>query len=106
MRTFGGDSEVVQAVGQLEKNPSSAGRKQTVAGELANAKADTNPELVAAAEQVLVSQGALAKQVQPLSHDRRSVELPRSGWETACPKSSRFALCSGTRRRGDKQDKV
>jgi len=57
VRSFGGASRVVEAVEQLEKNPSSAGRKQTVAGELANAKADTNPELVAAAEQVLASQG-------------------------------------------------
>ena len=50
-RTFG--SDVVEAVDKLEKNPSSPGRKQTVAEELANAKADATPELVAAAKQVL-----------------------------------------------------
>ncbi len=52
-RMFGDDSDVVEAVDKLEKNPNSAGRKQTLAEELANAKADAIPELVAAAEQVL-----------------------------------------------------
>jgi hypothetical protein len=59
VRTFGGDSDVVEAVDKLEKNPDSAGRKQTVAEELANAKADAAPELVAAAEQLLAKLQAL-----------------------------------------------
>ena len=59
MRIFGGGSDVVEAVDKLEKNPNSAGRKQTVTEELANAKADAAPELVAAAEQVLAKLQAL-----------------------------------------------
>ena len=64
VRTFGGGSDVVEAVDKLEKNPNSIGRKQTAAEELANAKADANPELVAAAEQVLAK-------LQELPHGER-----------------------------------
>jgi hypothetical protein len=63
-RAFGGGSDVVAAIDQLEKNPNSEGRKQIVAEELANAKADANPELVAAAEQVLAK-------LQELPHGER-----------------------------------
>ena len=50
---FGGDSEVVMAVENLEKNPESAGRKQTLEEEVQSSGADQYPELRKAAEELL-----------------------------------------------------
>lgn len=53
VRKFGGESEAIEAVNQLEKKPNSAGWKETATDELAKAGANQDEELVAAAETVL-----------------------------------------------------
>jgi hypothetical protein len=52
-RKFGGDSKVVEAVEKLERDPESAGWKETVGKEAAKAGANQDQELIAAAEDVL-----------------------------------------------------
>ena len=50
---FGSKSELVKAVDSLEKQPASAGRKETLHEEVVSAKADKDPELLKAANQIL-----------------------------------------------------
>jgi hypothetical protein len=52
-KKFGGKSDVVQAVEQVEAKPDSAGRKETLAEEVAGVKADQDPEIVQAAQILL-----------------------------------------------------
>jgi len=52
-RRFGDNSEVVRAVENLEKNPESAGRKQTLEEEVQSSGADQDPEVRKAAEELL-----------------------------------------------------
>jgi hypothetical protein len=44
-KKFGGDSEVVQAVNQLEVKPTSSGRKETLAEEIAAVHAEQDEEI-------------------------------------------------------------
>jgi hypothetical protein len=53
VRKLGGGSSGVEALAKLEEDPTSAGWKETTVKELAKAGVDQDPELVAAAEQVL-----------------------------------------------------
>ena len=53
VRKLGGSSNGVEALAKLEEDPTSAGWKETTIKELAKAGVDQDPELVAAAEQVL-----------------------------------------------------
>jgi len=50
---LGSTSKAVEAVAKLEEDPASAGWKETAGKELAKAGVEQDPELVAAAEQVL-----------------------------------------------------
>src|SRR5829696_3546263 len=52
-RRFGDNSEVVRAVENLEKNPESAGRKQTLEEEVQSSGADQDPDVRKAAEELL-----------------------------------------------------
>lgn len=52
-RKFGSESELAQAVDKLEKNPNSAGRKETLREEVQTVKADQDPEILAAAQALL-----------------------------------------------------
>jgi len=52
-KKFGAESDLVQAVDQLEKKPDSTGRTQTLQEEVAAAKAEQDPELVQAAQALL-----------------------------------------------------
>lgn len=52
-KKFGGKSDVVQAVEQVEAKPDSKGRKETLAEEIAGVKADQDPEIVQAAQMLL-----------------------------------------------------
>ena len=53
VRKLGSSSNGVEALTKLEEDPTSAGWKETTVQELAKAGVDQDPELVAAAEQVL-----------------------------------------------------
>lgn len=50
---FGKESEIVSTAEGLEKNPESAGRRETLKEEIASAGADTDDEIVAAAQALL-----------------------------------------------------
>ena len=50
---FGVDSDLVEAVDQLEKKPDSAGRQETLKEEVTAAKADQAPEILKAAQDLL-----------------------------------------------------
>jgi hypothetical protein len=52
-RKFGGESKMLEAVEKLERDPESAGWKETVGKEAAKAGANQDRELIAAAEAVL-----------------------------------------------------
>ena len=52
-KKFGAQSEIVAATENLERKPDSAGRKGTLAEEVAAAKADQDQEIVKAAEALL-----------------------------------------------------
>jgi len=53
VRKFGPKSNLVDAVEKLEVSPASAGRKQVLQEEVDAAKADQDPEIVAAARELL-----------------------------------------------------
>ena len=53
VKKFGGKSDVVQAVEQVEAKPDSNGRKETLAEEIAEVKANQDPEIVQAAQILL-----------------------------------------------------
>lgn len=53
-KKHGKDSDVVQAIVQLEKKPDSQGRKEMLAEEIAATRAEHDDEIVAAAKQILV----------------------------------------------------
>jgi hypothetical protein len=50
---FGSDGDLVKAVENLEAKPESEGRKTTLQEEVVEAKADQDPEILAAAEKLL-----------------------------------------------------
>lgn len=50
---FGSDSELVDAVEKVEKNPDSKGRQMTLEEEVANAGADKDGEVVKAAQELI-----------------------------------------------------
>ena len=50
---FGGDSDLVDAVDKLEKKPDSGGRKEVLQEEVAAAKADQDPEILKAAQDLI-----------------------------------------------------
>ncbi|WP_445246664.1 hypothetical protein [Microcoleus sp. OTE_8_concoct_300] len=52
-KKFGGESDVVNAVEQLEKKPDSEGRKATLQEEVENAKVNDDPEVVKLAQDFL-----------------------------------------------------
>ena len=52
-RKFGGESQVVEAVQELEAKPDSQGRQTTLKEEVAAAMADQDPDLLQAAQAVL-----------------------------------------------------
>jgi predicted Zn-dependent peptidase len=52
-KKFGTNSEVVQAIGQLETKPTSSGRKETLQEEIATVKADQDEEILAMAKHLL-----------------------------------------------------
>lgn len=52
-KKFGPQSDLVEAVDKLEQKPDSTGRKQTLQEEIAAAKADHDPEILAAAQALL-----------------------------------------------------
>ena len=52
-KKFGGESDVVNAVEQLEKKPDSEGRKATLQEEVENAKVNDDPEIVKLAQDFL-----------------------------------------------------
>jgi hypothetical protein len=52
-KKFGGESEVVHAVNEVEAKPDSAGRKATLQEEVATAKADQDQEVLHAAQALL-----------------------------------------------------
>jgi hypothetical protein len=53
-RKFSEQSDVLQAVDQLEKKPDSAGRKETLLEEIAAVKADQDREILQAAQKLLL----------------------------------------------------
>ncbi len=52
-KKFGGESDVVHAVNEVEAKPDSAGRKTTLQEEVAAAKADQDQEVLQAAQALL-----------------------------------------------------
>ncbi|MDF0553333.1 hypothetical protein [Kamptonema sp. UHCC 0994] len=52
-KKFGDESDVVNAVKQLEKKPDSEGRKATLQEEVENAKVNDDPEIVKLAQDLL-----------------------------------------------------
>jgi hypothetical protein len=56
-KKFGGVSKVVKAVEEVEDTPYSKGRQQTLQEEVTKAHADTDPELVQAAQALLKELG-------------------------------------------------
>jgi TIR domain/Het-E N-terminal domain len=58
-RKFGGGSDVVTAVEELEKKPDSAGRKEMLKEEIAAARADQDPDVLRAAQALIEKIGAL-----------------------------------------------
>lgn len=52
-KKFGGDSDVLHAVEQVEAKPDSAGRKATLQEEITTAKAEQDPEVLHAAQAIL-----------------------------------------------------
>jgi uncharacterized iron-regulated protein len=50
---FGADSDLVDAVDKLEKKPDSGGRKEVLQEEVAAAKADQDPEILKAAQDLI-----------------------------------------------------
>ena len=52
-RKLGSESELVEAVERLEQTPDSPGRKMVIEEEVAKAKAEQDPEIVAAAQALL-----------------------------------------------------
>lgn len=52
-KKFGGDSEVVHAVNEVEAKPDAAGRKAMLQAEVATAKADQDQDLLQAAQTLL-----------------------------------------------------
>lgn len=52
-KKFGGESDVLHAVGQVEAKPDSAGRKATLQEEVAAVKADQDQEVLHAAQALL-----------------------------------------------------
>jgi hypothetical protein len=50
---FGGDGDLVDAVDKLEKKPDSGGRKEVLQEEVAAAKADQDPEILKAAQDLI-----------------------------------------------------
>lgn len=56
---FGGESKIVKAVEEVEGTPDSKGRQQTLQEEVAKARADQDPELVQAAQELRKQLGLL-----------------------------------------------
>ncbi len=52
-KKFGGESDVVHAVNEVEAKPDSAGRKATLQEEITNTKADQDQEVLQAAQALL-----------------------------------------------------
>ena len=52
-KKFGSESDLVNAVEQLEKKPDSEGRKSTLQEEVENAKVNDDPEMVKLAQELL-----------------------------------------------------
>ena len=50
MKKFGGESEVIHAVNEVEAKPDAAGRQAMLQAEIANAKADQDQDLLHAAQ--------------------------------------------------------
>ena len=87
---FGAESDVVEAVARLEKNPDATSRKAGVEEDVKGAKADEDPEVLAAAETLLeklraepggveqVKQIAIGSYIAQASHGgRASVTINR-----------------------------
>ncbi len=53
VKKFGDNSELISTTEGLEKNPDSAGRRETLKEELAAARADSDADIVAAAQQLI-----------------------------------------------------
>ncbi len=53
VKKFGGESEIVATAEGLEKNPDSAGRKETLKEEIASSGADADAEVLAAAQTLI-----------------------------------------------------
>lgn len=53
IKKFGGSSELVATAESLEKNPESAGRRETLKEEIAATRADADEEVVAAARALI-----------------------------------------------------
>lgn len=53
LRKFGAESDLARALAEVEKKPDSAGRQQTLAEEVAAARASEDAELLRAAEALL-----------------------------------------------------
>ena len=52
-KKFGGESDVLHAIDQVESKPDSAGRKATLQEEIAATKADQDPDVLHAAQTLL-----------------------------------------------------
>jgi hypothetical protein len=77
-RKFGGKSDVVKAVNDLETNPDSVERQQTLQEAVSAAKADQDPEVVAAAERLQVAASgeravAAGRDARDIAYDRGRV---------------------------------
>ena len=73
IRKFGPKSSLVDAVERVEASPASAGRKQTLQEEAVAAKADQDPEIVAAARELLSHVRALPGGEQHIQNVQHAV---------------------------------
>lgn len=67
-KKVGGHREVTEAIQKLEAKPDSAGRQQTLAEELQEAKIATDPELLSTAQSLLELIKALPQGEQHIQH--------------------------------------
>lgn len=72
-RKLGGESKVMEALGKLEEDPESAGWREQVQKEVANAGADADPEIVAAAEQ-------LRQEIEALPDGKRYLQAAKGNY--------------------------
>jgi hypothetical protein len=92
-RKFGEQSDVAKAVDGVEARPDSAGRKQTLAEEMAAAKADQDPDLLKAAQ-------ALLEQVEAQPGGERHIQEAIGSYIAQADRASTASVNVGQREPG------